>query len=68
VLSRQALFVPKMSRVQSSARSKAYNTVFSFSLQPFLAILFYIREGKRVARVEEEGFFDVAFLVWWGEH
>jgi hypothetical protein len=39
-----------------------------FSLQPFLAILCYVREGKTAARVEEEGFFDVDSLVWWGEH
>jgi hypothetical protein len=43
-------------------------TLFSFSIQPLLAIFFHVREGKRAARVEEEGFFDVDFLVWWGEH
>jgi hypothetical protein len=55
-----------LSSILSSIKSLQQR--FSFSLQPFLAILRYVREGTRAARVEAEGFFDVDFLVWWGEH
>jgi hypothetical protein len=68
VLSHQALFVPKRPGVQILSSIKSLQHHFSFSLQPFLVILCYVRERKRAARGEEEGFFDVDFLVWWGDH